>query len=192
MQITINGEPVSVRLHPIYTHYAASRDGRIYTQPAIRLPGLPRTGPRPRAEHWVEVSQFTVQSKHTPPYKKFRITQDGITKLASVHRFMLECWVGIRPRSQVARHLDGVPTHNELGNLKYGTVQENVEDAFRHIGNYAEGVRNGRARLTEADVLAIRRRFDSGESVASIRHDYPRVTCVSVANAAKRKTWAHL
>lgn len=54
---------------------------------------------------------------------------------------MLECWVGVRPRSQVARHLDGNSLHNELSNLKYGTVKENVEDAFMHTGNYAEGAK---------------------------------------------------
>src|SRR5690606_3165342 len=98
----------------------------------------------------------------------------GQTKLVSVHRFMLECWVGVRPRSIVVRHLDGNSLHNELDNLAYGTVKQNVEDAFRHAGNYAEGIKNGRARLTEDDVRAIRARFDAGEPVPSICRDYPQ------------------
>lgn len=141
MIIQVNGADVEVMTHPEFSFYATSRNGNVFTRPAIRPPGYPRSGPKPRADFWEEVSQLTVQPKHTPPYRKCRITQDGKTKLVSVHRFMLECWVGVRPRSQVARHLDGNSLHNELSNLKYGTVKENVEDAFMHTGNYAEGAK---------------------------------------------------
>lgn len=192
MIIEVDSQSIEVAQHPVFSYYATSRDGRVFTRPAVRRKGLSRSGPVPRADHWVEVSQFTVQSKYTPPYRKCRVTQDGQTKIVSVHRFMLECWVGVRPRSQVTRHLDGDSLHNDLDNLAYGTVKENVEDALRHTGNYAEGAKNGRARLSADDVRAIRRRYDDGEPAASICHDYPHVTKNSVANAAKRLTWSHI
>ena len=192
MEIEVGNQVVSVAQHPEFDAYATSEDGRVFARPAMRSKGLSRAGPVPRASHWVEVSQFTVQPKHTPPYRKCRVTQSGKTKLVSVHRFMLECWVGVMPRTLVVRHLDGVSTHNTLANLAYGTVKQNVEDAFRHTGNYAEGVRNGRAKLTEADVIAIRARFMAGETITSISCDYPDVSNVSVSNAAKRITWAHI
>ena len=192
MIIEVDSQPVEVASHPVFTYYATGRDGRVFTRPAIRQIGEPRAGAKPRADYWVEVSQFTVQPKYTPPYRKCRVTQDGQTKLVSVHRFMLECWVGVRPRTLVVRHLDGNSLHNELGNLKYGTVKQNVEDAFRHTGNYAEGVKNGRARLSEDDVRAIRQRFNAGEPVASIWRDYQQVSSNSIAGAAKRITWTHI
>lgn len=192
MLIEVDSQPIEVALHPVFSYYATSREGRVFTRPAVRRRGESRSGVKPRADYWAEVSQFTVQPKHTPPYRKCRVTQDSKTKLVSVHRFMLECWIGIRPRSQVVRHLDGDSLHNELENLAYGTVKQNVEDAFRHTGNYAEGVKNGRARLEEDDVRAIRQRFDAGELVASIWRDYPQVSKNSVANAAKRITWPHI
>ncbi|MFG6139520.1 hypothetical protein [Halomonas sp. B23F22_10] len=192
MIICVESQSIEVAQHPVFTYYATSRDGRVFTRPAVRFKGMRRAGPLPRASHWVEVAQFTVQPKYTPPYRKCRVTQDGKTKIVSVHRFMLECWIGIQPRSQIVRHLNGDALRNELDNLAYGTVKENVEDAFRHSGNYAEGAKNGRARLTECDVRDIRARFDSGESVPSISPDYPQVSNNSVANAAKRFTWSHL
>lgn len=192
MEIEVDGMTVNVATHPVFTCYATSTDGRVFCRPALSRRGRPRTGPSPRADHWVEVSQFVVQPKHTPPYRKFRATQNGNTKLLSVHRFMLECWEGVKPRTLVVRHLDGNSLNNALSNLQYGTVKQNVEDAFRHNGNYAEGSRNGRARLTESDVMTIRSRFDSGESIAVIARSYPQVNKVSVSNAAKRITWRHL
>jgi len=192
MMIRVGGTEVEVNIHPVFSYYATSRGGRVFTRPAVRPPGHSRSGPKPRADYWQEVSQFTVQPKYTPPYRKCRITQDGKTKLVSVHRFMLECWVGVRPRSQVVRHLDGNSLNNELSNLKYGTVKENVEDAFRHSGNYAEGAKNGRATLTEDDVRAIRRRYDNGEALRFIANDYPALNKGSISMVARRVTWKHV
>jgi len=192
MMIQVDGTEVEVKAHPEFSYYATSKDGRMFTRPAVRPPGYPRSGPKPRADYWQEVSQFTVQPRYTPPYRKCRITQDGKTKLVSVHRFMLECWVGVRPRSQVVRHLDGNSLHNALSNLKYGTVKENVEDAFRHGGNYAEGVKNGRAALSEDDVRSIRARYATGEAVRFIAKDFPSVGKAAISNAARRITWKHV
>lgn len=192
MKIKVNGKSINVSIHPEFTAYSASKDGRIFTRPAVRRKGAPRSGAYPRADYWVEVSQFVVQPKHTPKYKKCRITQDGKTKLVSAHRFILECWVGIKPRTIVVRHLNGSSLNNALSNLKYGTVKENVQDAFQHIGNYAEGIRNGRARLNEADVVEIRARSASGESAALISKDYPFVNRNSIYNVINRTTWAHI
>lgn len=192
MSITVEQSSVDVSTHPAFTAWATSADGRVFTRPAIRHRGQSRAGAKPRADYWVEAAQFVVKAKHTPPYKKCRVTQDGKTKLVSVHRFMLECWDSVRSRSYVVRHLDGDSLNNVLSNLKYGTMQQNVDDAFAHNGNYAEGARNGRAKLTEADVISIRSRFDAGEPIIKIHADYPHVSNVSISNAAKRKTWSHL
>jgi len=193
MIIEVNAEKFEVSQHPVFSFYATSKDGKVFSLPAIKnRVGIKRAGYYQRESYWVEISQFIVQPKHTPPYRKCRVTQEGMTKLVYVHRFMLQCWRGIEPRSIVVRHLDGDSLNNTLGNLKYGTVKENVEDAFRHTGNYAEGAKNGRAKLTESDVIAIRKRYESGERVQQIWQEYTHVSNVSVANAAKRKTWPHI
>lgn len=48
-----------------------------------------------------------------------------------VHQLVLEAWVGSRPEGLEARHLDGVPSHNVLGNLAWGTSGENKLDQVR-------------------------------------------------------------
>lgn len=192
MRIYVGKEAINVREHPEFDYYAASKDGRIFTKPCLRLRGLPKSGPRPRANYWREVSTFVVQPKHTPPYRKCRITQGGETRLVLVHRFILECWEGVQPQEVVTRHLNGDSLDNRLCNLKYGTIRENVQDTFKHSGNYAEGEKNGRASLTEDDVRNIRKRFDLGERVAEIQRDYPYVTKTTIDYAAKRKTWPHI
>lgn len=48
------------------------------------------------------------------------------------------------------------------------------------------------AKLSELDVLLIRRRFDGGESVANIAVEFSVVTSGAVRDVAKRRTWRHI
>lgn len=193
MLITVCEQVIEVAQHPEFSFYSCSRDGRVFTRPAIKVrAGLPRGGAYPRADYYVEIAQFIAKAKYTPNYKKCRVTQEGKTKLVSVHRFMLECWQCVKPRTVITRHLDGDSLNNNLSNLKYGTVQENVNDAFKHSGNYAEGEKNGRAKLCKSDVLAIRNRHDAGEDSHAIYADYSFITFTALRDVIKRKTWQHL
>ena len=79
-----------------------------------------------------------------------------------------------------------------LENLAYGTVQENVNDAFSHIGNYAEGERNNMAVLTEKDIPEIRRLYAEGKTPTEIAKNYPGITPEAIGMAARRKTWRHI
>ena len=185
--ISINGEPVEIALHPDHDYCAADRFGNAYIRPAVR-PGIPKGMTYPRAAHWVKVKPHPVHCKNTPSYLKFKIGE----RLFSLHRFIMECWRGIQPKSIVVRHLDGNHLNNVLDNLAYGTVQENVDDAFSHIGNYAEGERNGMAVLTENDVREIRRLYSEGKTPTEIAANYPGITPEAIGIAARRKSWRHV
>ena len=50
----------------------------------------------------------------------------------SVHRLVLEAFVGPMPEAMETRHLDGNPANNCLDNLRYGTRAENEADKRLH------------------------------------------------------------
>ena len=54
------------------------------------------------------------------------------------------------------------------------------------------GQNNNKAKLTENDVLSIRKRYDSGESINDIYKDYQFVNKVTIKRVCKRETWTHL
>ena len=190
MDITINGRVITVQAHPLTDCYAADLDGNVYRREWLRT-GVKRGGTPERGD-WVRVKPFAVRSPYTPPYLRFSMTVDKHRTLKTVHRFVLECFHGLRDKRTVVRHLNDVFDDNRLANLSYGTINENVKDAFRNNGNYAEGERNGRAKLTSEDVLAIRSRKAAGETAKAIARDYPHVNPASIKNAAHGVTWAHL
>lgn len=185
--ITIGSEAIEVSPHPDYDYCAADRLGNAYIRPAVRS-GIPKGMTYPRAAHWVKVKPYPVHCKNTPSYLKFKIGE----KQVSLHRFIMECWHGVEPASTVVRHLDGNHLNNALENLAYGTVQENVDDALSHIGNYAEGERNGMAVLTENDVREIRRLYAEGKTPTEIAKGYPGITPEAIGIAARRKSWRHV
>ena len=185
--ITVGGEAIEVSLHPDYDYCAADRLGNAYIRPAVRA-GIPKGMTYPRSDRWVKVKPYPVRCKNTPSYLKFKIGERQV----SLHRFIMECWNGIEPASTVVRHLDGNHLNNALEKLAYGTVQENVNYAFSHIGNYAEGERNNMAVLTEKDIPEIRRLYAEGKTPTEIAKNYPGITPEAIGMAARRKTWRHI
>jgi len=76
--------------------------------------------------------------------------------LRKVHRLVLEAFDRPRPDGLQAAHLDGNPKNNKRSNLAWVTAKENSSHKRLH-GTENYGVRNGFAKLTEADVAEIRR-----------------------------------
>ncbi len=58
-------------------------------------------------------------------------TAKGI-QIAQIHRSLLETFIGPCPEGMECRHLDGDPLNNNLGNLKWGTRYENMQDKIIH------------------------------------------------------------
>jgi hypothetical protein len=190
MLIEINGKQIEVAAHPLTDNYAADENGNIYRK-AHSFKGIKKGGVTAYGD-WEIAHLFKVKSPYTPPYLRLSFTVNKKRTLKTAHRFILECFHGIREKRVVARHLNDDCFDNRLANLEYGSMQENVDDAFRNNGNYAEGVRNGRSKLSESDVLEIRARFSNGESTEVIARDYKNMHPVSINNAALGITWAHL
>jgi hypothetical protein len=75
-------------------------------------------------------------------YYHVRLTRtDGKIIQISVHVLVLETFVGPRPEGLWALHRDDEPTNNHLDNLYWGTVGQNLKDAWRN-GRYASRVLN--------------------------------------------------
>jgi len=123
--------------------YEVSSEGRVRSLERIDALGRPRPG-------------CTLQPSRTPQgYAFVGLWVDGKCKRRTVHRLVLETFVGKKPPKHEARHLNGERTDNRLTNLAWGTRAENYADRVAH-GTDARGEKHGNARLTADDVRAIR------------------------------------
>jgi hypothetical protein len=122
---------------------------------------------RPRVQgEWWQMKPI-VDAKCTKGYAMITLWAGGKQKRVSVHKLVLEAFVGKKPPGLVCRHLNGLRTKNHLDNLAWGTNKENEEDKVRH-GTRAQGVRHGNAKLTEAQVLDVVASKAAGEKAPSI------------------------
>lgn len=108
------------------------------------------------------------------------------------HTAILLTFVGPCPDGQECRHLDGKPANNVIENLRWGTPLENSDDKRRH-GTIPRGSASSSAKLTEGDVLEIRRIWNTPGRV-SLRELGARfgVSHTAIRRAATGAKWSHI
>lgn len=164
-------------------NYYVSMEGRVFSFSGI--------GRKPkRRENPKELRQVFIKG-----YPSVGILRDGKTKRETVHRLVLETFVGPCPEGMECRHIDGNRKNNSINNLCWGTYKENQDDRQRH-GTTNRGTRQGRHKLTDKDVIEIRRMATSGKVNKGDRGSgYEKIAKmfgVSKANIAqimRKKSW---
>jgi len=154
---------------PNYNNYYASTDGRIWSGKSNRFLKLSKI----RDGHL----QVPLGSKN---------------QHKSVHRLILETFIGPCPEGMECRHLNGDSQDNRLENLKWGTHSENVQDAVKHkthVNN--SGSKNGLSKLIEEKVKLLRIAWADGWSAKELSF-YFNIYIRTVYNILNRDTWKHI
>lgn len=94
------------------------------------------------------------QQANAKGYLTVNLSEAGKSTRRTVHRIVLESFVGVRPEGFQALHGDGDPANNRLSNLRWGDASENEADKALH-GTKAIGSRNGASKLSEEMVHEI-------------------------------------
>lgn len=148
---------------PDFQNYLISDEGKIWTKNRNRFlkPGL-RGGKY----------SFVVLCRDSKIYYK------------SVHRLVLEVFVGKCPDGQECRHLDGNSQNNSLDNLRWGTHSENIQDTIKHNTVYT--------KWTQEQVMEIKRRYKTGKySMHGIAKDM-NIPSSTVWYILTEKMWKHV
>lgn len=175
-------------------------------------------------ENWYQVSSFgrvkSLIRKHRFGYsKKEKVLQsfpnnkrylrvdlckDGQRDCRQVHRLVLETFIGLCPEGMECRHLDGNPQNNRLDNLQWGTASENQRDRIIHgtsnrgLTHINQGENQGAHKLTEKQVLKIRRLYETKSSSGKRQYSQRKLASMfgvqqtTIKNVVNRKTWKHI
>ena len=107
-------------------------------------------------------------------YPQVSLMRNGRRKNKHVHRLVAEAFLG--PSNLHVDHLNGNKLDNRLSNLEYVTISENVLRAqamgLRKPPPVLRGEKNPLAKLTDFQVLEIRRRAASGVTQSRLASDY--------------------
>ena len=125
-----------------------------------------------------------------PGYWLVQLRRDGRAKTRAVHLLMADAFMPPKPSPlHEINHRDLDSWNNLLTNLEWLLHADNVRHAFRG-GAVADrrGVKNANARLTEADVLAIRFSHATEDELA---REYG-VSHQNIRFIQRRITWRHV
>jgi hypothetical protein len=131
--------------------------------------------------------------KQADGYLTVKLYRDGKSRLLKAHVLIMEAFLGPQPAGMNVCHFPNPDRgNNRLSNLRWGTPRENASHKELQ-GTSQKGSRSGAAKLTEADVMEIRRIFESGEArnKRAIAARYG-VTPTAIGFIINRKNWTHI
>ena len=132
------------------------------------------------SETWYQLKQLTSSTRIG-----YSVFLRG--KRFSVHRLVLEAFVGPCPEGMECRHLNGDPSDNRVENLAWGTHQDNMDDRSKH-GTTACGERSGAARFASREIQDIRARRVNGESTETLANAF-KTNRGSISRICRRLHW---
>jgi len=116
----------------------------------------------------------------------------GVKKTKAVHKLVAVAFLGPCPKGSQANHKDGSKQNNQARNLKYVTISENHKHAYRTgLQATRRGTSSGNVRLSERDVIAIRKMRKSGKRFIEIAQLY-NVSIGAIFNVTARRSWRHI
>lgn len=125
-------------------------------------------------------------------YHYVQLSHDGRISRMSVHRIVLETFVGPRPHPKHnGAHLDGNRANNHLSNLAWVTAKENAAHKRIH-GTMACGERQGSSKLTEAGVREIRKKQAWKRGDTSKAAEQYGVSVSTISKIRRNKWWRHI
>jgi hypothetical protein len=116
--------------------------------------------------------------------------RDGRNYARSIHRFVLETFVGPRPDGKEACHRDGDRTNNHLDNLRWDTRQANVDDRTEH-GTCPQGEGHYLSKLTAEGVREMRRLHGEGWGYKRLAKRFG-LNESTARSAVIGETWKHV
>lgn len=167
-------------------YYMVSKKGEVYT--------LPREVKRKDGIISLRKGGLKKQTPSKKGYMTIKVTNSfSEPKRLSVHRVVIQSFLKTTGDGLQINHIDGVKTNNELNNLEFVTLQQNIEHA--KINNLmARGENVGCSVLNEEQVLWIRKNH-----IPKCRQNGTRamarkfgVNHKTISLLIHKKTWSHI
>lgn len=141
----------------------------------------------------VQRKEETIVTQYVNKYKYccVLLSTNSKKKSIKVHRLVAIAFIPNPENKPQVNHKDGDKQNNNDWNLEWNTAKENVKHAYdTGLKNGSAGVKNGRVKLTEKDVIEIRR-LSSTMSGYAIAKKYG-IYQTTVSKILTRKLWKHI
>jgi len=160
--------------------------------PIAETDGLYEVSDQGRVCKYKDGRRVLLKINYSGPYGKVGLYPKGTTGLTrQVHRLVCEAFHGTPKDFEVVRHLNGNRYDNRASNLAWGTPVENCHDAVIHATH--KGENNGRSKLTESQVAAIKNILVANPTLSrNMLAKVLGVTRAAIGHIEKGRQWQHV
>ena len=123
-------------------------------------------------------------------YSQVVLWNENKNKIQTIHRLVAQAFIPNPDNKPEVNHIDYNKTNNHVSNLEWATKKENEDHALQN-GLKVKGEQNGGSKLTEIEVIEVRKLFKEGWLKKDLAQKFG-ITRNSISNIIKRKFWTHI
>ena len=123
-------------------------------------------------------------------YSLINLTREGLRKTYRLHRIVAKAF--IPGYNEHVNHINGIKSDNRVENLEWCTNQENIKHAINTGLTSRIGTDNPRAKLTEEDVIIIKKLLKLNLYKHSTVAELFGVNKAQISCIKRGKTWSHV
>lgn len=178
-----------------------TKDGAcIMTEIWKSLKGITKNGENYEISNLGNIRHATTKKTKTPQRDKdgylfFMLYKNNKGSNAKLHRLIALTFISNPENKPLVNHKDGNKENNNIDNLEWATSAENNKHAWENKLNQGydkKGENHPSSKLTEKDVLTIRRMYSDGGYTYQKLADAYGVDKSMIGLIIKRKSWKHI
>lgn len=148
---------------------------------------------------WSEKRDKKLKPSLTNGYLHVVLIHLGDRLTVNIHRMVAECFILNPNNLPQVNHIDGNKQNNRIENLEWCTQTENTIHAYKtglakgkkgRIGSL--GIKNGNVKLTEEQVLEIRKLYETKQKTSKELRELFNVSKSTITYIVSRKSWNHI
>lgn len=125
-------------------------------------------------------------------YRAVKLSHEGKVKHCFVHRLVAKAYVDNPENKGYVNHKDGDKLNNSFSNLEWVTFSENIQHSFdTGLNKGLAGMENGRALLSDTEVIEIYQRLQQGEKSKDLAEEF-RVERTAISKIKRKQLWKHI
>lgn len=139
------------------------------------------------------VGKVLRQQSDKDGYRFVTLFKQGQYEIMKAHRLVLNAFTGPEKEGYETNHINGIKKDNRIGNLQWVSSSQNKRHAFETgLWIPLKGSKNGVAKLSENDVIKIRRLWSTGENSQRSLAKKFNVSYSAIWSVVHYKNWRHV